>query len=53
MERNKMKNRWTILLSFVAGILITALVPILVLATSAINMGADDGHARLRPHALR
>jgi len=36
-----MKNRWTILLSFVAGILVTVLVPILVLATGMVNMGAD------------
>ncbi len=36
-----MKNKWTIPLSFVAGILVTILVPILVLATGAVNMGAD------------
>lgn len=36
-----MKNKWTIPLSFVAGILITLLVPILLLAMGAINMGAD------------
>jgi mono/diheme cytochrome c family protein len=36
-----MKNGWTILLSFVAGILVTVLVPILVLATGMVNMGAD------------
>jgi len=36
-----MKNKWMILLSFVAGILVTLLVPILILATGAINMGAD------------
>ena len=36
-----MKSKWIIPLSFVAGILLTLLVPILVLATGAINMGAD------------
>jgi len=36
-----MKNKWMIPLSLVAGILVTLLVPILVLATGAINMGAD------------
>jgi mono/diheme cytochrome c family protein len=36
-----MIKKWTLLLSFVAGILVTVLVPILVLATGAINMGAD------------
>lgn len=36
-----MKNKWMILLSFVAGILVTLLVPILVLAAGGINMGAD------------
>ncbi len=36
-----MKNKWKMALSFVAGILVTLLVPILVLATGAINMGAD------------
>jgi len=36
-----MKNKWMLLLSFVAGILVTLLVPILIVATGAINMGAD------------
>jgi mono/diheme cytochrome c family protein len=36
-----MKNKWIIPLSFVAGILVSLLVPILVLATGVINMGAD------------
>ena len=36
-----MKNKWIIPLSFMAGILITLLVPILLLAMGAINMGAD------------
>jgi mono/diheme cytochrome c family protein len=36
-----MNKKWSIALSFVAGILVTLLVPILVLATGAINMGAD------------
>jgi len=36
-----MKKKWIILLSFVAGILVTVLVPILVLATGVVNMGAD------------
>ena len=36
-----MKNKWMIPLSFVAGILVTVLVPILILGTGAINMGAD------------
>jgi mono/diheme cytochrome c family protein len=40
-ERNEMKKKWMILLSFVAGILVSLLVPILVLATGAINIGAD------------
>jgi mono/diheme cytochrome c family protein len=35
-----MNKKWIISLSFIAGILVT-LVPILVLATGAINMGAD------------
>jgi mono/diheme cytochrome c family protein len=36
-----MKNKWMISLSFVVGILVTLLAPILVLAMGAINMGAD------------
>ncbi|MEO6994717.1 MAG: cytochrome c, partial [Lacunisphaera sp.] len=36
-----MKNKSMLGLSFVAGILVTLLVPILLLATGAINMGAD------------
>ncbi len=36
-----MKNKWTILLSFGAGILVTLLVPIILLAMGAIYMGAD------------
>ena len=36
-----MKKKWMISLSFVAGILVSLLVPILVLATGAINVGAD------------
>lgn len=36
-----MKNRLLIPLSFVVGMLVTLLVPILVLATGAINLGAD------------
>ena len=36
-----MKTKRLLLLSFVAGILFTLLVPILILATGAINMGAD------------
>ena len=36
-----MRNKWIIPLSFVAGILVTLFVPILVLALGAINMGAD------------
>jgi mono/diheme cytochrome c family protein len=36
-----MKSKWMIPLSFVAGILVTLLVPILVLAMGAINLGAD------------
>jgi len=36
-----MKNKWMIPLSVVVGILVTLLVPILVLATGAINVGAD------------
>ena len=36
-----MKNKWLILLSFVAGVLVSLVVPILVLATGAINVGAD------------
>jgi mono/diheme cytochrome c family protein len=36
-----MKNKWMMTLGFVAGILVTLLVPILVLALGAINMGAD------------
>jgi mono/diheme cytochrome c family protein len=41
VETNKMKTKWMLLLSFVAGILATLLMPILILATGAINMGAD------------
>jgi mono/diheme cytochrome c family protein len=41
MERNDMKNKWMIPLSFVAGILVTLLVPVLLLTMGAINMGAD------------
>ncbi len=36
-----MKKKWLILLSFVAGILVSLIVPMLVLATGAINVGAD------------
>ena len=36
-----MKNKWMIPLSFVAGSLLTLLVPVLVLAMGVINMGAD------------
>jgi mono/diheme cytochrome c family protein len=36
-----MKNKWTIPLSVVAGILVALLVPMLILATGAINVGAD------------
>jgi mono/diheme cytochrome c family protein len=36
-----MKSKWMIPLSFVAGILVTLLVPLIVLAMGAINMGAD------------
>ena len=36
-----MKNKWMMPLSFVSGILATLLLPILVLATGAINIGAD------------
>ncbi len=36
-----MKNKWMLALSFMAGILVTLLVPIFILATGAINMGAD------------
>ena len=36
-----MKYKWKMALSFVAGILVTLLVPILVLAMGVINMGAD------------
>lgn len=36
-----MKNKWMIPLSFAAGILVTLVVPIIVLALGAINMGAD------------
>ncbi len=36
-----MKNKWLSPLSFGAGILVTLLVPMLILATGAINMGAD------------
>src|ERR1019366_6251875 len=36
-----MKNKWMMPLSFAAGIRVTLLVPILVLAMGAINMGAD------------
>jgi mono/diheme cytochrome c family protein len=36
-----MKSKWMMILSFLAGILVTFLVPILVLAMGAINMGAD------------
>ena len=36
-----MKKRWIILSGFVVGILFCSLVPLLLLATSAINMGAD------------
>ena len=36
-----MKNKWMIPFSFVAGILVTLFVPIIVLALGAINMGAD------------
>jgi mono/diheme cytochrome c family protein len=36
-----MKNKWMTPLSFLAGVLITVLVPILVLATGVVNMGAD------------
>lgn len=36
-----MKTKWKVLLSFAAGILFTLLMPILVLATGAVNVGAD------------
>ena len=36
-----MKKQWIILLGFVAGVLVSVLVPLLVLATGAINFGAD------------
>lgn len=36
-----MNRRWVILWSFVAGILFSLFVPILILATGAINIGAD------------
>jgi mono/diheme cytochrome c family protein len=36
-----MKNKWMIPFSFVAGILVTLFVPLIVLALGAINMGAD------------
>ena len=36
-----MKKRWIISLSFMAGILFSLIVPLLVLATGAINVGAD------------
>lgn len=36
-----MKNKWIMLLSFAAGILVCLLAPILLLAVGAINMGAD------------
>jgi mono/diheme cytochrome c family protein len=36
-----MKHKWMIPLSFVVGILLTLLVPILFLATGDINVGAD------------
>jgi mono/diheme cytochrome c family protein len=36
-----MKNKWFSPLSFGLGILVTLLVPLLLLATGAINMGAD------------
>lgn len=36
-----MKNKWMMPLSFVAGVLATLLVPVFVLATDAIDMGAD------------
>ncbi|MHB8899041.1 MAG: hypothetical protein ACYC6Y_09870 [Thermoguttaceae bacterium] len=36
-----MKNKWLILLSFVAGVLVTLLVPVIVLVTGVINVGAD------------
>ena len=41
-KREKMmKQKWVIPLSFVAGILASVVVPILILATGAINIGAD------------
>jgi mono/diheme cytochrome c family protein len=36
-----MNKKWSVALSFVAGILVTVLVPILVLAAGVVNMGAD------------
>ena len=36
-----MNNKWMITLGFVAGILASCMVPILLLAAGAINMGAD------------
>jgi mono/diheme cytochrome c family protein len=36
-----MKTKWTVAFSFVTGILFTLLVPMVLLATGAINMGAD------------
>ena len=36
-----MKHKWIIPSSFIAGVLVSLIVPILVLATGAINIGAD------------
>jgi mono/diheme cytochrome c family protein len=36
-----MKSKWILPLSFLAGILVTLLVPVLVLGIGAINVGAD------------
>jgi len=36
-----MKNKWMILTGFAAGVLVSGLVPILILMTGAMNVGAD------------
>lgn len=41
MERNDMNKKWIIALSFMGGIFASLMVPILVLFTGAIDMGAD------------
>jgi mono/diheme cytochrome c family protein len=40
-KRNNPKNKWPIALSFLSGVLFNLLVPLLILATGAINVGAD------------